>query len=93
MSNEERYRERVKDAFENFLVSRFIEYKPYFMSDEVIVTDAKERYKEFNKSALESSPMSDEIRKEISSQIDLNAEKQKNRWISILQVKGIIIIK
>lgn len=93
MSNEERYRERVKDAFENFLVSRFIEYKPYFMSDEVIVTDAKERYKEFNKSTLESSPMSDEIRKEISSQIDLNAEKQKNRWISILQVKGIIIIK
>ena len=43
MSNEERYRERVKDAFENFLVSRFIEYKPYFMSDEVIVTDAKDR--------------------------------------------------
>lgn len=43
MSNEERYRERVKDAFENFLVSRFIEYKPYFMSDEVIITDAKDR--------------------------------------------------
>lgn len=43
MSNEERYRERVKEAFENFLVSRFIEYKPYFMSDEVIVTDAKDR--------------------------------------------------
>lgn len=93
MTENERYTQRVRDAFENFLVSRFIEYKPYFMSDEVIVTDAKERYKEFNKSALESSPMSDEIRKEISSQIDLNAEKQKNRWISILQVKGIIIIK
>lgn len=93
MSNEERYRERVKDAFENFLVSPFIEYKPYSMSDEAIIADAKERYKEFNKLALESSPMSDEIRKEISSQIDLNAEKQKNRWISILQVKGIIIIK
>lgn len=43
MSNEERYRERVKDAFENFLVSPFIEYNPYSMSDEAIVADAKER--------------------------------------------------
>lgn len=43
MSNEELYRERVKEAFEKFLVSPFIEYKPYSMSDEAIVTDAKER--------------------------------------------------
>lgn len=43
MSNEELYRERVKDAFENFLVSPFIEYNPYTMSDEAIVADAKER--------------------------------------------------
>lgn len=57
------------------------------------IEGAKEHYKEINKSALEASPLSDEIRKEISSQIDLNAEKQINKWISILQVKGIIIIK
>lgn len=43
MSNEERYRERVKDAFDKFLVSPFIEYKPYSMSDEAIIADAKER--------------------------------------------------
>lgn len=41
MSNEERYRERVKDAFDKFLVSPFIEYKPYSMSDEAIIADAK----------------------------------------------------
>lgn len=43
MSNEERYRERVKDAFDKFIVSPFIEYKPYSMSDEAIIADAKER--------------------------------------------------
>lgn len=43
MTDEERYRERVKDAFEDFLVSPFIEYKPYSMSDDAIVVDAKER--------------------------------------------------
>lgn len=43
MGNEERYRERVKAAFDKFLVSPFIEYKPYSMSDEAIVADAKER--------------------------------------------------
>lgn len=43
MTEEERYRERVKDAFDKFLVSPFIEYKPYSMSDEAIIADAKER--------------------------------------------------
>lgn len=57
------------------------------------IEGAKERYKEINKSVLEASPLSDDIKKQISSQIDQNAEKQKNKWISILQVKGIIIIK
>ena len=55
------------------------------------IEGAKERYKEFNKSALEASPLSVEIKKEVSAQIDLNAEEQKRRWISILQAKGIII--
>ena len=56
-----------------------------------IIEGAKERYKEINKSALEASPLSDEIKKEISSQIDLNAEDLKQQWISILCNKGIRI--
>lgn len=55
------------------------------------INGAKERYKEINKSALETSPLSDEIKREVSTQIDLNAEEQKKRWINTLQVKGIII--
>lgn len=55
------------------------------------IEGAKERYKEFNKSVLEISPLSEEKKKEVSAQIDLNAEEQKRRWISILQAKGIII--
>lgn len=43
MNNKEQYRERVKDAFDKFLVSTFIKYKPYSMSDEAIIADAKER--------------------------------------------------
>ena len=50
-----------------------------------------ERYKEFNKAVLEISPLSAEEKKEVSAQIDLNAEEQKKRWINILQVKGITI--
>ena len=55
------------------------------------IEGAKERYKEFNKSVLEISPLSEEEKKEVSAQIALNAEEQKRRWISILQAKGIII--
>lgn len=55
------------------------------------IDGAKERYKEINKSALETSPLSDEIKREVSTQIDLNAEEQKKRWINTLQVKGITI--
>lgn len=36
---------------------------------------AKERYKEFNKSLLEISPLSEEKKKDVSAQIDLNAEE------------------
>ncbi|MBD5186190.1 MAG: hypothetical protein HDS92_06250 [Bacteroidales bacterium] len=56
-----------------------------------IIDGAKERYKEINKSALEAFPISYEIKKEVSAQIDFNAEEQKKKWINILQVKGIII--
>ena len=56
-----------------------------------IIDGAKERYKEINKSALEALPISDEIKKEVSAQIDFNAEEQKEKWINILQGKGITI--
>ena len=55
------------------------------------IDGAKERYKEFNKALLEITPLSEEEKKKVSTQIDLNAEEQKNRWISILQTKKIII--
>lgn len=55
------------------------------------IEGAKERYKEINKSVLEASPLSDDIKKQISSQIDQNAEKQKNKWISILCNMGVRI--
>lgn len=58
-----------------------------------IIDGAQERYKQFNKAVLESSPLSDEVKRAISTQIDLNAEEQKNIWISIFQQKGITIIK
>lgn len=38
-----RYEQRVKESFEKFLISPFIEYDPYSMDDERIISDAKER--------------------------------------------------
>ena len=55
------------------------------------IDGAKERYKEFNKAVLEISPLSEDEKKEVSAQIDFNAEGQKKRWISILQERGIHI--
>lgn len=43
MTENERYTERVRDAFENFLVSKFIEYKPFSITDDRIIADAKDR--------------------------------------------------
>lgn len=43
MTEQDIYRERVEEAFEKFLVSPFIEYKPYSMDDDRIIADAKER--------------------------------------------------
>lgn len=57
------------------------------------IDGAKERYKEFNKAVLDISPLSEEEKKEVSAQIDFNAEEQKNRWICILKSNGIIITK
>ncbi len=43
MTEQERYEQRVKEAFEKFLISPFIEYDPYSVDDERIIFDAKER--------------------------------------------------
>lgn len=43
MGEQDRYRERVRNAFEKFLVSNFIEYKPYSVNDVCIIEDAKDR--------------------------------------------------
>jgi len=43
MDEQERYKERVRNAFEKFLTSSFIEYAPYSINDERIISEAKER--------------------------------------------------
>lgn len=43
MTDQEHYRQRVIETFDNFLVSPFIEYKPYSKTDEEIIQDAKHR--------------------------------------------------
>lgn len=43
MTDQERYEQRVREAFEKFLISSFIEYTPFSMDDERIISDAKER--------------------------------------------------
>lgn len=55
------------------------------------IEGAKERYKQFNKSVLEMSPLPEDKKKEVSVQIDANAEIQKQKWISILHKRGIKI--
>ncbi|WP_305156673.1 hypothetical protein [uncultured Muribaculum sp.] len=43
MTDQERYKHRVKESFKKFLISPFIEYDPYPVNDERIIFDAKER--------------------------------------------------
>lgn len=74
------------------LCNGFGKIPPVSLSTKVL-DGAKERYKEFNKAVLEISTLSEEEKKKVSSQIDLNAEEQKNRWINMLKSNGIIIAK
>lgn len=55
------------------------------------IEGAKERYKQFNKSLLELSRLSDDKKNAVSAQIDLNAENLKQQWICTLQQRGIDI--
>lgn len=43
MTEQELYKKRVRNAFDKFLASKFVEYAPYSISDDRIVSDAKER--------------------------------------------------
>lgn len=56
-----------------------------------IIDGAKEWYKQVNKALLEISILSDREKLIISAGIDNNAELEKQRWISSLLNKGIII--
>ncbi len=56
-----------------------------------VIDGAKEYYKEFHKSVLEASSLSDDEKKGISSLIDSNAEHLKQQWIKTLHQKGIRI--
>lgn len=55
------------------------------------IDGAKERYKQVNKSVLEISPFPEDKKKEVSAWIDTNAESLKQKWISIIQQRGIKI--
>lgn len=84
----------MKDMYERnyILVTNLCNGFGYIPEIPVSTIDgAKERYKEFNKSVLESSSLSDEIKKKVSGQIDHNAEILKQHWINILHQRGIQI--
>lgn len=86
----------MKDIYERdyILVTNLCNGFGYIPEIPVSTIDgAKERYKEFNKTVLETSTLSEDEKKKVSAQIDLNAEEQKKIWINILQVKGITIIE
>lgn len=84
----------MKDMYERdyILVTNLCNGFGYIPEIPVSTIDgATERYKEFNKAALEISALSENEKKKVSAQIDLNAEEQKKIWINILQLKGITI--
>lgn len=66
----------------------------YWTIPEISITSidgAKECYKQFYKSLLETSSLPNDKKRIVSFQIDTNAEDQKQKWITILRNKGIKI--
>jgi len=57
-----------------------------------VIDGAKKWYIQANKAFLETSNLSEPMKVIVSSEIDNNAETEKQRWINILQDKGINII-
>ena len=56
-----------------------------------VIDGAKEWYKQANKAFLETSNLSEQMKSAISLEIDKNAEAEKQRWLRVLDDKGIII--
>ena len=56
-----------------------------------VIDGAKEWYQQANKAFLETSNLSEQMKSAISLEIDKNAEAEKQRWLRILDDKGIII--
>ena len=56
-----------------------------------VIDGAKEWYKQANKSFLEASTLSEQTKVSVSSEIDKNAENEKQRWLNVLHAKGITI--
>ena len=56
-----------------------------------VIDGAKEWYKQANKAFLEASTLSEQTKVAVSSEIDRNAENEKQRWLNILHNKGIKI--
>ena len=57
-----------------------------------IIDGAKEWYKQANKAFLEASTLSEQTKVSVSSEIDKNAENEKQRWLNVPQNKNITII-
>lgn len=72
------------------LCNGFVKNPPISISIKTL-DGAKERYKEFNKAVLEVSLLSEYKKNEVSTQIDINAEKLKQHWMDILRKNGIKI--
>ena len=75
------------------IVSNLVNGYGYMSQVPISVIDgAKEWYKQANKAFLEASTLSEQTKVFVSSEIDKNAENEKQRWLNVLQNKNITII-
>ena len=74
------------------IVSNLVNGYGYMSQIPISVIDgAKEWYKQANKAFLEASTLSEQTKVSVSSEIDRNAESEKQRWLNVLHNKGIKI--
>ena len=75
------------------IVSNLVNGYGYMSQVPISVIDGdKEWYKQANKAFLEASTLSEQTKVFVSSEIDKNAENEKQRWLNVLQNKNISII-
>ena len=75
------------------IVSNLVNGYGYMSQIPISVIDgAKEWYKQANKAFLEASTLSEQTKVSVSSEIDKNAENEKQKWLNVLQNKNITII-